>query len=462
MLQGYKHEILKSLTKNCYDFVLYFYSTKMDASSFTLPQGKLFTSIVVPTILRSARLVPDVLARMPNLASALVNRSDQALAFNARNDAMARPLYGTRTLCSQLLVRVVRKKRPREETVVHVEGIVDAQWSFDLLADYQLCGAFSNRRELGLEDDVDTFVDGFSGSVLPPVWACLPHPQEYNFGSLERNKDIRSRPRKVEKIKIVLEEDAPLKAPEAEAPKSREEIGLLAELEYMFLEVRPVFGWDVLLLHLWKRSGAKPNVKLVKDLLPRVAYMFSNGPFFRLWVRFGFDVKKDSSARFLQTFVYRASGKPVALEPAVKPIQAPLQSRSKKRLSTNVQEQKKDISVEKLVGVGALKEGGGKFGEEGLEMLERKLAMQAHIPNWGLNLQLCDLAFEPVRSLVFKSIPAKACSMENGWFEESVMVDIREAIVERKSKLKEAEDEPLWPCPSFTVFASNPAALFDK
>lgn len=43
----------------------------------------------------------------------------------------------------------------------------------------------------------------------------------------------------------------------------------------------------------------------LKYVLPSVAYYFINGPWRVMWVRYGYDPRKDPSARIYQTFDFR-------------------------------------------------------------------------------------------------------------------------------------------------------------
>lgn len=45
--------------------------------------------------------------------------------------------------------------------------------------------------------------------------------------------------------------------------------------------------------------------RLLKFILPSVAYYFIGGPWRVMWVRYGYDPRKDPSARIYQTFDFR-------------------------------------------------------------------------------------------------------------------------------------------------------------
>lgn len=62
---------------------------------------------------------------------------------------------------------------------------------------------------------------------------------------------------------------------------------------------RPV--WSKLAL----MAVTRMNHDQLKYLLPAVAYYFATGPFRAMWVRFGYDPRKDPSSRIYQTLDYR-------------------------------------------------------------------------------------------------------------------------------------------------------------
>lgn len=61
---------------------------------------------------------------------------------------------------------------------------------------------------------------------------------------------------------------------------------------------------------IYSKAAISGISKLPSDqlrcLLPCVAYFFSNGPWRSLWVRFGYDPRKDPASRIYQTLDYRA------------------------------------------------------------------------------------------------------------------------------------------------------------
>ncbi|KAK9288664.1 hypothetical protein L1049_017125 [Liquidambar formosana] len=67
---------------------------------------------------------------------------------------------------------------------------------------------------------------------------------------------------------------------------------------------RPIWPKDSLTEHL-RDSGLKFGDNMLRRLLFRVAYYFSNGPFLRFWIRKGYDPRKDPESRIYQRIDFR-------------------------------------------------------------------------------------------------------------------------------------------------------------
>lgn len=69
---------------------------------------------------------------------------------------------------------------------------------------------------------------------------------------------------------------------------------------------------------IWLRSALSyetgiPRAKL-KVILPSIAYYYTTGPWRLMWVRFGYDARKDFTSRYYQTLDYRIRTHALKLE----------------------------------------------------------------------------------------------------------------------------------------------------
>lgn len=80
--------------------------------------------------------------------------------------------------------------------------------------------------------------------------------------------------------------------------KNKKLKSLYDQIVQMF-EQRPVWSKNAIMYHL------KADRVELRSVLPGVAYYFTSGPFRCLWVKFGYDPRKDQSAVKYQTVDFR-------------------------------------------------------------------------------------------------------------------------------------------------------------
>jgi hypothetical protein len=400
------------------------------------------TTVDVPAHITSGAAgvaaVAAVVARMPKLAAVLAgDEPAEPLTFRLRLDELARPLQGSKSATTQLLVKITRRvdKRTRQvqSTTATLVGVAQTQWAFDGLSDFQLTDTRAKRPKLGIADDFEEFLERANTNepvlVFPVQWAASDKPWEQQLAapkqSLKRRKTASGN---------AVFHGAPPPPPfvaNARTPAIGEAgEALLQRMTHLFATVRPVYSFDALLLDLWRETPLeKPDAHLLRRLVKRVAFTFKSGPFCRLWIRNGLDVAKEPLSRFFQLYNVRDR----------KPKKGAVEGAKQKAAKKDEENEEDDGEEER---------------EETLAELEQLVAFRtARLPKY-FNFQLCDMAFEPVRSLVFKSAPAAEFTREHGWFPESVMLDIRDAVAARKL-LGAGQDGPLIRCPSYEALVAG-------
>lgn len=75
-----------------------------------------------------------------------------------------------------------------------------------------------------------------------------------------------------------------------------------ATCEFQLFEERPIWGKAALCYRL--RHMQRVSIR-VKQCLPSIAYHFLTGPWRALWVKFGYDPRKDPSAKKYQVVDFR-------------------------------------------------------------------------------------------------------------------------------------------------------------
>ncbi len=402
----------------------------------SLQPGSLTTVVVPAHISSGAAGVAAVVARMPRLSAVVAGAAKaEPLTFHLRLDELARPLHGSKSATTQLLFKITRRVNKRTRQIqassTALVGVAETQWTFDGLSDFQLTDTRAKRPRLELTDDFEEFLERTNATepilVFPVQWAAVDKPWERPLPEPEQKK----RPRKTAfEHSVQFGAVLPACFPEnAAAPADgAQSAALLKRMANLFATERPVYSFDALILDLWRETpDARPNANAVRQLLPRVAFSFKSGPFCRLWIRYGFDVTKEPSSRFFQLYNVRD--------------RKAKRTRGAESKETAVKEDEEEEEDEER--------------ENSMADLEQLLAFRtAKLPKY-FNFQLCDMAFEPVRSLVFKSEPAGEFTKDYGWFPETVMLDIRDAVAARKL-LGMGKDGALIRCPPFDrILAGN-------
>jgi hypothetical protein len=407
--------------------------------------GSLTTVEVPAHITSGAEGVATVVARMPKLA-AVLDGDEQAepLTFKLRLDELARPLQGSKSATTQLLVKITRRvhKRTRQvqSTTATLVGVAQTQWAFDGLSDFQLTDTRAKRPKLGIADDFEEFLERANVNdpvlVFPVQWATSDKPWEQQLAAPKQSVK-RSKTASGHSVLFGASPPPPVVAnPRTPAIGEAGEV-LLQRMAQLFAAVRPVYSFDAILLDLWRETPhEKPDAHLLRRLLKRVAFSFKSGPFCRLWIRYGFDVAKEPLSRFFQLYNVRDR----------KPKKGAVEG-AKQKAAKEAEENEGDDEEEER--------------EETFAEMEQLVAFRtARLPRY-FNFQLCDMAFEPLRSLVFKSAPSAEFTREHGWFPESVMLDIRDAVAARKL-LGTGQDGPLIRCPSYEALVAGNYALLER
>ncbi len=226
---------------------------------------------------------------------ALVHRAP-TLTLRLRKDPLTRPLFGTKAATSELLVKVVKRVSRKTGRVLDTQvtpvGIIDATWTFDALADFQVTDVrpLNKRPRIGMMEDTPSFLGRMDREepllMAPPQFATLDHPFDYGFkpGKAQPDKPKRSvqgrqgaRISRANGSKTTTHVMGLWKdAPPSEAPKMPALDGKVARVwetrvRRMFVEVRPVWTMERLMVALWreKPDGDLPTVRVLKVVCAR-------------------------------------------------------------------------------------------------------------------------------------------------------------------------------------------------
>jgi len=156
----------------------------------------------------------------------------------------------------------------------------------------------------GLIDGEDLDVVDSRDQVLclpPPLFSRTDEPQNYDFReAVSKDPTDAKGPKNFALIMSANSASIPTE-PHPRAGVDPELQPMVDELRKLFA-VRPIWSRIALRMHLPFRTGAH----LVK-LLPSVAFYWKQGPWGRLWTRFGYDPRTTPEARWYQMVDFRVS-----------------------------------------------------------------------------------------------------------------------------------------------------------
>ncbi|XP_055315965.1 general transcription factor 3C polypeptide 5 [Sitodiplosis mosellana] len=287
------------------------------------------------------------LGGLTNISKVVCNMDKKRLDLKFRpDDVFAKPIYGDLKPASGLLLKVVYRRRrhdipgpsteeddSNDEPKIAVLGVVRSMFKFDGLCDYQYLPIATNPETKKTEFIYDEIMPN---CLLSPEWltdeASNRTPYFFPPSSFTRvdtvqdsffkkdrskgNKDLSpfdsaestivgmSRNRRFKHacyIPFSLTNPIPEKA-QFQALKmlkfkfiTNEQFNMIKE----YLDRQPI----------WLRSSLAYETKIprqkLKIILPSLAYYFTTGPWRLMWVRFGYDPRKDFTSRYYQTLDYR-------------------------------------------------------------------------------------------------------------------------------------------------------------
>jgi general transcription factor 3C polypeptide 5 (transcription factor C subunit 1) len=287
-----------------------------------------------------------------NAVTKVSNDESKFLELRFRpNDPMSHPTHGDHTKTNNLLLRVRRKRDPitRKFTIENVDliGKVKHSIQFRGMVDFQLLqpkvqlATARDKPTIKKEEDVDmeneVNVQDLSSSFIekefttetlnlpPPIFSRFDIPQEYTFranpasatvviqtdeGTITKRKLKKSAVRPTKSITIdFATEIVPSKpaAPTVESSEASTSDTLRVEEDEYVIRLKQMFESRP----IWSKTALRAQFESRQDItqtlskLPLVAYSFSNGPWRKLWVRFGLDPRLDRSCGQYQVLDFR-------------------------------------------------------------------------------------------------------------------------------------------------------------
>ncbi|XP_072096484.1 general transcription factor 3C polypeptide 5 [Mobula birostris] len=257
-------------------------------------------------------------------------------------DPYCHPVCGNRFPSTSMLLRVKRRRRKitaketskegeSEEVKYEMEilGIIGTTYKFQGMSDFQFLALHNTTggSQMSMYDKVilrkpehkEFFDQELPLYIPPPIFSRVDNPVDYFYRPEVQHREGYHPPklsnenliglgraRRPHNAIFVNFDDAEVPSQPLEAAVQNwrkfntQAIDRKAEEELKALfEVRPI----------WSRNAVKSNINIhpekLKLLLPFVAYYMLTGPWRSLWVRFGYDPRKDPKAKIYQVLDFR-------------------------------------------------------------------------------------------------------------------------------------------------------------
>uniref|UniRef100_A0A667XZJ5 Ral transcription factor IIIC subunit 5 n=1 Tax=Myripristis murdjan TaxID=586833 RepID=A0A667XZJ5_9TELE len=248
-------------------------------------------------------------------------------------DPFCHPLCGNRFPASNLLLRVrrrVRKKDPKDAQI-HMEilGIIGTTYKFQGMVDFQCLAVHSEEgKHTSLYDKIilrksenqEYFEQPVPFFLPPPIFSRLDSPVDYFYRPDSHHKLVRglqvpstrenfiglNRARRPHNTIFINFIDASVPSEPLEAAKVNWQRVCLKDCDRQAEEdMRKMFESRP----IWSRNAVKANIDIhpekLKLLLPVFAYYMVTGPWRSLWVRLGYDPRKNTEAKKYQMLDFR-------------------------------------------------------------------------------------------------------------------------------------------------------------
>ncbi|XP_067140904.1 general transcription factor 3C polypeptide 5 [Centruroides vittatus] len=375
--------------------------------------------------------------------------------------------HGDRFNTTSLLMKVkrVRKKRAQldaegddDEFNLEIVGIIDTTYKFRGMMDFQYLPMVNTPKE-GYKSIIPTiiprglqFPSWYKESsplfIMPVMFSRLDMPSNYNFRRDSVAQDVskaqktKTPPNIIGKTRqtrfgyttfLNFEDEVPTEPMKNAKEHMKMKCGdsLLPEKVQKLFEERPIWSKNALTAQL------DCDPLSLKAILPVLAYYYVTGPWRSLWVRFGYDPKKNPESKIYQQIDFRVRstpGKEVIVE-------------SKRGNSSYTLPNKINLSQARIAKLQREELASKPGTSEGTEKENKSYTFGPdRLPHYRQNFyQLCDIDIPEVQDVIHSNDNYEMnCMEKGGWLKPGALERCREIMVhhmnETIEKLKEKQE----------------------
>ncbi|XP_078406305.1 general transcription factor 3C polypeptide 5 [Cetorhinus maximus] len=408
-------------------------------------------------------------------------------------DPYCHPVCANRFPSTSMLLRVKRRWRKvrtkaspeevgREEEVkyeMEILGVIGTTYKFQGMSDFQFLVMHTatsgsqvsmyNKVILHKPEHKEFFDQDLPLYIPPPIFSRVDNPVDYYYRPEVQHRDGYHPPKLSNENLIGLgrarrphnaifvnfdDTEVPSQPLEAAVQNWRKFNTQAAdrraeeELKRHF-EIRPI----------WSRNAVKSNIDIHPDklklLLPFVAYYMLTGPWRSLWVRFGYDPRKDPKAKIYQVldFRLRCSTKHGYM-PSDMPVKAKRSTFNYSLPITISKPAPQVVSIQDLAKAPAVLSTPQrkKLITSGYKLKKSAYIFQEHTlpPYRQMFYQLCDLDAESLRKIIHRNEGKETtCTERDGWCLAKTNDELRDRMsnmikeIWRKNKAASTSKKPL-------------------
>uniref|UniRef100_A0A2K6QN71 General transcription factor 3C polypeptide 5 n=1 Tax=Rhinopithecus roxellana TaxID=61622 RepID=A0A2K6QN71_RHIRO len=391
-------------------------------------------------------------------------------------DPYCHPVCANRFSTSSLLLRI-RKRTRRQKgalgTEAHSEvtfdmeilGIISTIYKFQGMSDFQYLAVHTEAggkhtsmydKVLMLRPEKEAFFhQELPLYIPPPIFSRLDAPVDYFYRPETQHREGYNNPpisgenliglsrarRPHNAIFVNFEDEEVPKQPLEAAAQTWRRVCTNPVDRKVEEELRKLFD----IRPIWSRNAVKANISVhpdkLKVLLPFIAYYMITGPWRSLWIRFGYDPRKNPDAKIYQVLDFRIRcGMKHGYAPSDLPVKA---KRSTYNYSLPITVKK---TPSQLVTMHDLKQGLGPSGTSGarkpasskyklkdsLQTLRDSVYIfrEGALPPYRqMFYQLCDLNVEELQKIIHRNDGAEnSCTERDGWCLPKTSDELRDTM----------------------------------
>ncbi|KAM4662770.1 general transcription factor 3C polypeptide 5 isoform 2-T2 [Discoglossus pictus] len=313
------------------------------SGTVTLPRNKPMVCVEYPGLVRDVDKMLLTLGGEEGVSRVYADSSKRLELYFRPKDPYCHPLCANRFPTTTMILRVKKKTRRKksvepgggdisaEEGKIDMEilGVVGTVYKFQGMSDFQYlafhCSADGSRTSLYNKvllkkpEKEEFFHQEIPLHIPPPIFSRLDNPVDYYYRPNIHHREGYQPPqlsgdnliglsrarRPNNAIFINFEDPGVPTEPLPGAVKNWEKQCTNAVDKRAEQEMKRLFANRP----IWSRNAIKANISLHPDklklLLPYVAYYMLTGPWRSLWVRFGYDPRKNTEAKIYQVLDFR-------------------------------------------------------------------------------------------------------------------------------------------------------------